>query len=461
VPRLLVRAGKSPLTPLTVEQSIAAGANGVFGTNAGNMMFYSSAFRALSVPGTELVPDGYACERDVTGQIASVINEQFDAYVVPMANGFRTSYIPMLDRLTRVIEKVKVPVIVIGVGAQLDVEGNLDSIKPENRESVTRFVRAVLDRSASIGVRGEYTERMLTHLGFPDDLIDVIGCPSVFEKGPLPGLTRKVERLTADSEIAINYSPYVKDVGKMVEENTAKYPRSVVIPQIHGTLEMMVWGEPQAKKYDRRLPEYVDHPLYLQDRMRFFVDASTWIDYLKTKDFCFGTRIHGNVAGVSAGTPTVLLAHDSRTRELAEYHGIPYHVRRNLKESVDAAQLYAEADFEPFAARQPETFERYRAFLRRNELPSVYEPGNENPAYDEALAKAPLPGPIHTLMRPGPEGQRQLIDRLAWLRQGQRADLAREHLAYVKPFPPATRGAATVMYRAKSHARDLVKRWLT
>ena len=460
MPRLLVRAGKSPLTPLTVEQSMTAGPSGVFGLNAGNMLFYSSAWRALSVPGTELVPDGYACERDQTGAIASVVNDQFDGYVIPMANAFRGHYISTLDRLTRVIERLKVPVTVIGVGAQLDLEGSLDSMDSAHQESIRRFVRAVLDRSASIGVRGEFTERLLTHLGFGADNIEIIGCPSVFERGPLPGLVRKVDELTPESEIAINYTARVKNVGKMIEENTARYPRSVVIPQIFGTLATMVWGEPQERKYDPRLPEYVDHPLYLQDRMRFFVDASTWVDYLKTKDFCFGTRIHGNVAGVSAGTPTVVLAHDSRTRELAEYHGIPFRMHRTLTKSVDAATLYAEADFDAFAARQPETFERYRGFLRRNSLPSVYEPGNENPAYDEALANTAFPGPVHTLMASGDLGRRQLVDRLAWLRQGSAGDAARQHLAYAKPFPPKTTTPATLGYRVKRRVRDLGKRLL-
>jgi hypothetical protein len=461
MPRFLVRAGKSPLTPLTVEQSLTAGPQGVFGLNSGNMLFYSSVWRGISVPGVELVPDGYACEWHSTPRLASVINENFDAYVVPMANAFRSAFMGSLDRLTQVIERLTIPVIVIGVGAQLDLEGNLDSIRPEHRASITRFVRAVLDRSASIGVRGELTERMLRHFGFPADLIEVIGCPSVFEKGPNPGLVRKVDSLTRDSEIAMNYTPRVKNVGRMIEENSARHPRSVVIPQIHGTLGLMVWGEPQNRKYDPRLPEYVDHPLYLEDRMRFFVDASTWIDYLKTKDFCFGTRIHGNVAGVSAGIPTVVLAHDSRTRELAQYHGIPHQMRRTLSRSVDAAKLYEEADLDTFAARQPETFERYRAFLARNALPSVYEPGNENPAYDEALAAAPLAPPVHTLMASGVQGRRQLIDRLVWLRQGQGGDASRQHHAYVRPFPPAIGPKARIRAWVRGPVREAATRLLS
>jgi hypothetical protein len=127
-------------------------------------------------------------------------------------------------------------------------------------------------------------------------------------------------------------------------------------------------------------------------------------------------------------------------------------MHKTLTGSVDAAKLYAEADFDGFATKQPETFERYRAFLRRNSLPSVYEPGNENPAYDEALAATPLAGPVHTLMAAGQRGQRQFIDRLAWLRQGSETDATRHHLAYVNPFPPTGRSAAALSYRLTNQA---------
>jgi polysaccharide pyruvyl transferase WcaK-like protein len=52
--------------------------------------------------------------------------------------------------------------------------------------------------------------------------------------------------------------------------------------------------------------------------------------FMAQQHFAFGTRIHGNVAGVLAGTPSVVLANDSRTVELSEYHGIPYRLYSEL-----------------------------------------------------------------------------------------------------------------------------------
>ncbi|WP_410089573.1 polysaccharide pyruvyl transferase family protein, partial [Streptomyces sp. gb1(2016)] len=47
--------------------------------------------------------------------------------------------------------------------------------------TVREFVTEVLNRSASIGVRGEFTEQYLKNMGFRD--VEVIGCPSMFMNG--------------------------------------------------------------------------------------------------------------------------------------------------------------------------------------------------------------------------------------------------------------------------------------
>ncbi|MDQ4138111.1 MAG: hypothetical protein M3116_04615, partial [Actinomycetota bacterium] len=60
----------------------------------------------------------------------------------------------------------------------------------------------------------------------------------------------------------------------------------------------------------------------------------------------------------------------------------------------------------------------------------------------------------------GERGQRQLIDRLAWLRQGTAGDAARHHFSYVGPFPPTDGSVAAMRYRLKSRAFETAKRLL-
>ncbi|MGW5370708.1 polysaccharide pyruvyl transferase family protein [Streptomyces sp. NPDC004009] len=98
-----------------------------------------------------------------------------------MANAFKSKFIPHMHILADLIGKLRVSVVVFGVGAQAKLDYDTAFLKPVD-EAVKRFVGVVLDRSASIGVRGEFTQRYLGELGFRD--VDVIGCPSVYFRGP-------------------------------------------------------------------------------------------------------------------------------------------------------------------------------------------------------------------------------------------------------------------------------------
>ena len=112
---------------------------------------------------------------------------------------------------------------------------------------------------------------------------------------------------------------------------------------VRGTFPM----ERQRATVESGVPIYLDHPLVASDRIRFCLDPKTWFDHLATYEFSFGTRIHGNIAAVLAGTPAVVLAHDSRTLELAAYHKIPHRQLRSLDGRVDPVELHAEADWDP------------------------------------------------------------------------------------------------------------------
>src|SRR5699024_4991298 len=89
------------------------------------------------------------------------------------------------------IERLDMPVAVVGVGATLPLGESVDSIDPEHAEITSRFTRAVLDRSATIRVRGRTTADLLAHLGYGEDAVRLIGCPSMFRTGPLPSPTRR------------------------------------------------------------------------------------------------------------------------------------------------------------------------------------------------------------------------------------------------------------------------------
>src|SRR5699024_4704034 len=140
--------------------------------------------------------------------------------------------------------------------------------------------------------------------------------------------------------------------------------------QEHHELAMLLWGT-EADRKRPRLPLNTRHRLYVEDRIRFFLDPQRWREFMRTQAFAFGSRIHGTIGALAAGTPGVLLAHDSRTLELADYHRIPKVLLDGGR--VEATRLYEEADFEPFNRFMPEAMKRYSAFLNRNGVPNIHQ----------------------------------------------------------------------------------------
>ena len=84
MPRLLVRSGKNPLTPVSAEASLARNGWGVFGANVGNLLFTSAVHRAVSVPGADVVSNSLLTELPGTNKAyIDRINAEYDCFIIP------------------------------------------------------------------------------------------------------------------------------------------------------------------------------------------------------------------------------------------------------------------------------------------------------------------------------------------------------------------------------------------
>jgi len=388
--QILLRSHKDPFTATSATETYL---RNTIGNNVGNLVFSHASHRLLSRKDAVVTSSQGRSGLDDPARAS----EEFDHFVVPLANAFRPAFHRHLDQLSEYIEGLTVPVTVLGVGAQARINGSTKQIDPMS-ESVTRFVRAVLDRSASIGVRGEFTRQYLASLGFGDEHVDVIGCPSMFLRGPELTIREQEGPIDAGSRIAVNVSPYVEQMGPILLANAQRYPGLHYFAQDLGTLGLMLGGDfVGAGRQLTQNPVTADHVLYREDRMRFCLDPWTWFDALATYRFSFGTRIHGNISALLAGTPAVVLAHDSRTLELAEYYEIPHRKIGRLSEDVDAARLYAKGDWGPLQAGHAARWETFARFLHRHGLGHAFEDGGDLDGFDARVSATTFPPPVHAL----------------------------------------------------------------
>lgn len=431
--RILIRAGRPPHQPVGLEAAHAYRGVGTLSTNTGNLLFQDAVYRTLVGPDTELVVDSLGSERRGIGQTyIDRINDEFDLVVLPLANSFREDFLAPLDRLSTVVEGLRIPVVVTGIGGQLPLDGDPRHSGAEIDQATTRFVRAILERSESIGVRGELTRDYLVHLGFDADRIDIVGCPSLHVSPPEAIAAKGVARLDRESRIALNLTSSVPAARALLEHNHAIYPNLTYLAQDNDTLGLLLWGE-EFRAPDG-MPGSLDHYLCREDRIRVIVDPAPWVDFLAGQDFACGTRIHGNVAALLAGRPAFVLAHDSRTLELCRFHQIPYLELSAAGDaegvSLDARDLYDRTDLAAFNAARRPNHAAWIAFLDRNGVPHG---DGLDPDYEAALAQVRFAPAARPLIHAAPG---ELASRLRWLHQGRRGDALRTYGAYQPAFIP-------------------------
>jgi hypothetical protein len=409
--RIMIQAGNHPYTAPTVESTLVR--NSIRG-NVGNLMYTNAAFKHMSVPGTEIRVDTKHY-RDLTIADAERINDACDVYVLPMANAFKKRFIPHLNILSDLIKELKVPVVVLGVGAQATLDNDTEFLKPVN-DVVRRFIGAVLDKSATVGVRGEFTQGYLAELGFKD--VDVIGCPSTYLPGPKFRIDKPSEDLPENARIALSTALRVRNTKLVAEINASilkQFPDLTYFAQEGRDLQALYWGDTAAAAGRRMpMPNLTTHPLLQSADACLPLEPHSWIDALAEYDFAVGTRIHGNIAALVAGTPTLVFAHDSRTLELSQYHRIPHKIVTDMTADVDVAQLYAEADFTGFNTEYESGFQRLLDFMTRNGLENAYEHGDGGAEYDKTIAATNFAEPYR---RPKEYDQADMIVRITMLRE--------------------------------------------
>lgn len=415
--KILMRAAMSPLDNLTPFQVIVRNS---IGNNMGNMLFPYSISRTLMTEGTQIdtirfdkIPSN---KREISEQ-AKQINEEYDCLILPFANAFRHSFIGELKKVTWMVEKLTIPCVVVGAGLQAAVGKELED--QELAEVVTNFVMAVLNKSDCLGLRGEQTAAYLEKLGFRAEKdFTVIGCPSMFTYGkelPVPDCKELTPKSTVSMNSKICLPQNFHDLLYRCRRQIEDY---YYIPQVLEEIYRMYVGMPFPKKFEAKMPKHfpedLAHPVYVQDRARFFVNVKSWLEFLKEMDFSFGSRIHGNIAAILAGTPVYIFVSDARILELVEYHKIPHSMVTDITEETSIFDVYEKADFGSIQQGHEKRFMHYLDFLRKNGLKTIYDKkGNPGRVYfDEAIQKIDFYPGVHAFSAVSVQEQVKRLDEV-------------------------------------------------
>ena len=308
----------------------------VLGANAGNLVFQYATARIVDAPLTFLgLADTPYSDRSAIDGAAALI--------FPAANHLRAG--ADWTGLNAYLEGAGKPLVVLGLGAQApagaSVAQTVEALRGEAH--VRRMLDILRERAVLVTVRGAFSQAVCADLGLTDTL--PLGCPSaLLSPDPQLGQTiaarlaalrsqprpRLAMTAAAPFEIALDaprralerqlFAWMQEGAGLYVQQSGGVAAMQAASGQWHRISEAdrgsIAWvladqGDPAA---------VWDH---LGAHGRFFTSAADWIAAMAPLDLVLGSRAHGAMAALAAGTPGVLIHHDLRTSELAETMHLP------------------------------------------------------------------------------------------------------------------------------------------
>jgi polysaccharide pyruvyl transferase WcaK-like protein len=339
------------------------------GRNTGNMMFTESLCQV--VKGATLC--SFSVDRSEI--------EGADAIVLAAANWVNSydDFGWLADRL----ELLKLPIFLVGVGVQSTASLEVPKVRP----GTLRLLQLAQDSSASISVRGSFSCEVIEQLGIKN--LSMTGCPSLLLAGPYGPRIAAVSSVEKHECVmhGTRHGFQKADIFQRYLYGQAQKSDIDIILQSELSdmmLALRAQGSDDELLAARDLANQTyggssetDVSNYLIRHAQIFFNVDDWTQYMKSKKFCLGTRIHGTVAALLSGTAAILITHDSRTKEMASSMGIPFIESSSLETDVDL-------DFNVViaTARQAQSvlnysiyYQRFLSYFEKNGLEVAVELG--------------------------------------------------------------------------------------
>lgn len=344
------------------------------GANTGNLFIGHGLFHGLDCASKAFHPGFGAIP-------AERLHEHFDLVVIPASN-FVGNGVDLTDHADY-FARSKVPLFCFGLGSQV-LPGQEVALQP----GTERFLRLLSERGGSIGVRGTFTAEVLWKLGIRN--VSITGCPSLLSLRPSTVAKLVANRPSLD-KVAVNFSNNVRRhslaaAGMRSSEN-ALFQRMLsenAYYVLQNETPEMALGEALSRGDTAGaaalLPKIAelfdvsgsreDVRRFLEQRMRVFFSVEDWVGCMGTMSASLGSRFHGNIAALLAGTPALFLVHDMRTLELCELLRVPHLTLDRAVPAEELVERLLAADYRPFARQFERLMVEWRLFLQRNGIGS-------------------------------------------------------------------------------------------
>lgn len=333
-----------------VKDHIGINALSCSGNNLGNILFTHAAYQHVISP--------LHVDFEFQDKIPE-INANFSSILIPAANWIISE--PDFGFLAKQLVEINIPICCVGLGAQVTLE-ELNKIP----DGTIEFLKVLSQKSSLIGIRGEKTQRILNALGIQNT--SVCGCPSIFPSLRLLPAWEKpsfgpTTRLSISFTRYGKHDPHKGGSQRKIAELAAKIGNSIVLQSESPEIEYIHTPSPETAQW---LCQYYSIPDLelpaLVGKMRYFTSQENWVQFHRENtDFTISSRIHGCIASLLAGKPSLLLAHDQRTSELAETMGIPQRpieCVNSIETKEDVLNLIRGLDYTDFFAKQITNLEK-------------------------------------------------------------------------------------------------------
>ena len=334
-----------------------------YGKNTGNLLFGEALFQTV------------ANARRSSYHFKVAHADAADVIVIAAANWINqySDFGGLAERL----RKTGKPVVIVGIGLQVSD----DNPEPMITDGTRALIDLAAETSGMISTRGEMTEQALRQWGY--DNVMTTGCPSLllsdgrftshyFHPAPTPENTvlmgtRHGNDPTSSDQNEIYRLAYQTRSDLLLQSELADMYLALNMPRDEHVRAASNYA--LARSYHDQ--DIGNIRIYLAKHGKAFFNAREWRDYVQTKEYVIGTRIHGTIAAILSGRRGILLNHDTRTVELAETMGIPTIAINDLMPfSYDKLAAAVDAvDFDLTHRTFPHYFSKFQEFFAANLLP--------------------------------------------------------------------------------------------